>query len=45
MLAVGAGGGCLDTFLPSIISLYFLLSVGEGPMYTYVDQNTVSKGS
>ena len=45
MLVVGASGGCLDAILSSIISLYFLLSVGEGPVYTYVDQNTVSKGS
>ena len=32
-LAAGAGGGCLDIFLSSIISLYFLpLSLGDGPI-------------
>ena len=32
-LAVDAGGGCLDIFLSSIISLFFLsLSLGEGPI-------------
>ena len=34
-LAVGAGGGCLDIFLSSIISLLFLslsLSLGNGPI-------------
>ena len=29
-LAVGAGGGCSDIFLSSIISLFFLLSLGDG---------------
>ena len=33
MLAVGAGGGCLDIFfLSSIISLSFSLSLGDGPI-------------
>ena len=41
-LAVGAGGGCLDIFLSSIISLFFLpLSGGRRPD---IDRNTVSKG-
>ena len=31
-LAVGAGGSCLDIFLSSIISLFLLLSLGDGPM-------------
>ena len=31
MLAVDAGGGCLDIFLSSIISLSFSLSLGDGP--------------
>ena len=32
-LAVGAGGGCVDIFLLSIISLLYLpLSVGDGPI-------------
>ena len=30
-LAVGAGGGCLDIFLLSIISLFFLLLSGRRP--------------
>ena len=30
-LAVGAGGGCLDIFLLSIISLCFLLLSGRRP--------------
>ena len=38
MLAVGKGGGCLDIFLTSIISLSFSLSLG------YIDFNIVSKG-
>ena len=29
-LAVGAGGRCLDTFLSSIISFFFSLSLGDG---------------
>ena len=29
--AVGAGGGCLDIFLSSIISLYFLPLFGRRP--------------
>ena len=33
VLAVGAGRGCLDIFLSSIISLFFLpLSGGDGPI-------------
>ena len=32
VLAVGAGGGCLDIFLSSIISLSFSLSLGDGPI-------------
>ena len=31
MLAVGAGGGCLDIFLSSIISLFFLPLSGRRP--------------
>ena len=30
-LAVGAGGGCLDIFLSSIISLFFLPVSGRRP--------------
>ena len=30
-LAVGAGGGCLDIFLSSIISLFFLLLSARRP--------------
>ena len=30
-LAVGAGGGCLDFFLSSIFSLFFLLLFGKRP--------------
>ena len=30
-LAVGAGGGCLDIFLSSIISLFFLPLFGRRP--------------
>ena len=33
VLAVGAGWGCLDIFLSSILSLLFLsLSLGDGPI-------------
>ena len=32
MLAVGAGGGRLDIFLSSIISLFFSLSLRGGPI-------------
>ena len=39
--AVGAGGGCLDIFLSSIISLFFLPLFGRRPD---IDRNTVSKG-
>ena len=28
-LAVGAGGGGLDIFLSSVVSLFFLLSLGD----------------
>ena len=31
-LAVGAGGGCLDIFPSSIYSLFFSLSLGDGPI-------------
>ena len=31
-LAVGAGGGCLDIFLSSVLSLLFSLSLGDGPI-------------
>ena len=31
-LAGGAGGGCLDIFLSSVISLSFSLSLGDGPI-------------
>ena len=31
VLAVGAGGGCLDTFLSSIISLFLLPLSGRRP--------------
>ena len=31
-LAVGAGGGCLDIFLSSIINLFISLSLGDGPL-------------
>ena len=40
-LAVGADGGCLDNFLSSIISLFFLPFSGRGPN---IDWNTISKG-
>ena len=30
-LAVGAGGGCLDIFLSSIISLFYLILFGRRP--------------
>ena len=36
MLAVGAGGGCLDIFLSSIISLSFSLCLGDGPIQTEI---------
>ena len=33
VLAAGAGGGCLDIFLSSITSLFFLpLSLEDGPI-------------
>ena len=31
-LTVGAGGGCLDILLSSILSLLFLLSFRDGPI-------------
>ena len=31
-LAVGAGGGCLDILLSSILSLLFLPCLGDGPI-------------
>ena len=31
-LAVGAGGGCLDIFSLSVLSLSFSLSLGDGPI-------------
>ena len=31
-LAVGAGGGCLDIFVSSVISLFFSLSLRDGPI-------------
>ena len=31
-LAVGAGGGCLDIFLSSILLSSFSLSLGDGPI-------------
>ena len=40
-LAVGAGWGCLDIFLLSIISLFFFSLSGRRPD---IDCNTVSKG-
>ena len=40
-LAVDAGGGCLEFFLSSIISLFFLPLSGRWPD---TDSNTVSKG-
>ena len=40
-LAVGAGGGCLDILLSSILSLFFLPLFGRRPD---IDSNTVSKG-
>ena len=36
MLAGGEGGGCLDSFLLSIVSLQFSLSHGDGPIYTEI---------
>ena len=36
MLAVGAGGYCLDIFLSSFLSLSFPLSLGDGPIYTEI---------
>ena len=36
VLAVGAGGGCLDIFLSSIISLSFSLCLGDGPIQTEI---------
>ena len=41
VLAAGAGGGCLDTFLSSIRSLIFLPLSGRRPD---IDWKTVSKG-
>ena len=36
-LAVGAGGRCLDIFLSSMISLFYLpLSLGDGQIYTEI---------
>ena len=40
-LAVDTGGGCLDIFLSSIISLFSLPLSGRRPK---IDCNTVSKG-
>ena len=40
-LAVGAGGGCLDILLSSILSLLFIPLFGSRPDR---DCNTVSKG-
>ena len=40
-LAVGAGGGCLDILLSSILSLLFLPLFGSR---SDIDRNTVSKG-
>ena len=40
-LAVGAGGSCLDIFLSTVISLFFLPLSGRRPD---IDCNTVSKG-
>ena len=40
MLVLGAGGGCLDIFLSSIISLFFLPLFGRRPD---IDWYTVSK--
>ena len=31
-LAVGAGGGCFEFLLSSILSLLFSLSLGDGPI-------------
>ena len=31
-LTVGAGGGCLEFLLPSILSLSFSLSLRDGPI-------------
>ena len=41
VLAVGAGGGGLDVFLSSIISLFFLPLSGKR---SDIDKKTVSKG-
>ena len=35
-LAVGAGGGCLDILLSSILSSTFSLSLGDGPIQTEI---------
>ena len=40
-LAVGAGGGCVDIFLSSLFSHFFLPLFGKRPD---IDCNTVSKG-
>ena len=32
VLAVGAGGGCWNIFLLSVISLFFSLSLEDGPI-------------
>ena len=40
-LAVGAGGGCLNILLSSIVSLFFLPLSGRRPD---MDLNIVSKG-
>ena len=37
----GVGGGCLDIFISSVMSLFFLLPSGRRPN---IDRNTVSKG-
>ena len=37
VLAVGAGGGCLDFFLSRVLFLFsFSLSLGDGPIYTEI---------
>ena len=41
--AVGAGGGCLDIFFSSIISLSYSLSLGDGPIQTEMLSQRVVK--
>ena len=44
MLAVGAGGGCLDIFsLVYYFSFFFSLSLGDGPIQTEIQSQRAFK--